>query len=45
MVECDYSHCSNLATHYDLTHNVVCEECMTRCIEEEGEDPGDFEDI
>lgn len=45
MLVCDYTHCSNLATHYDSTHNVVCDECMTRCIEEEGEDAEGFETI
>lgn len=42
---CDYPHCSNLATHYDLTHNLVCEECMDRSVEEEGADREDFEII
>ncbi len=44
-MECDYLHCCNEATHYDEVENLVCEECMTRCIEEEGQDPEDFESI
>ncbi|CAH9017309.1 conserved hypothetical protein [Vibrio phage 193E37-1] len=42
MKMCCMSFCSEEATHLDLTHNPMCEECMIQEIEEYGTDPEEF---
>lgn len=42
MIKCDYPHCNNPATHTDLVHNFVCEECMIEDIQEHGDQAEDF---
>ena len=44
-MKCDCPHCHNLATHYDVVHNLICEECMEREIEEESTSPEDYETL
>lgn len=44
-MECDYPYYSNIASHYDIVHNLICEECMCKEIEEEGTSPEDYETI
>ena len=43
MSQCEYDGCSNEAKYFDAMDNVVCESCMIREIEENGEEPEDFE--
>lgn len=45
MLECDSPHCSNIATHYDLMHNLICEDCMTDEIETYGNTPEEYEEV
>ena len=42
---CDTVGCDNEAEFLDVTHNEICEECVSREIEDYGASPEDFETI
>ncbi|AUR93428.1 hypothetical protein NVP1187O_115 [Vibrio phage 1.187.O._10N.286.49.F1] len=42
---CDYTYCETLATHIDLMHNYICEDCMREEIEEYGHEPEEYEKL
>ena len=42
---CDYTYCEQVATHIDLMHNYICQDCMKEEIEEYGHQPEEYEGV